>query len=290
MTFADIVNLALNGIVTGMLVALPALAVSLVYGLARFPNAATGDVVSTGGYAGLFAYTASGSLLAAGAGAAAIGALVGLASYYLAFRAILRRSVITSLLTSIGVGFVIRALLGVMFGHQPRTFDMPITRAARWHGVMLNPTDGQLVLVTLAVLAIVFTLLYGTSMGRKMRALADDADLARVSGIGVERSMVTMWALTGAVCGIAGMMVGVRTVVSPDAGWDTLLPAFAAAVVGGLGNPLGAVVGAILLGVLQEWSTPLVGFVYKIALAYVVMLVVLLIRPQGLFNRVQGVR
>jgi len=290
MTFADVINLALNGLVSGMLVALPALAVSLVYGLARFPNAATGDVVSAGGYAGLFAYTASGSLLAAGAGAAAIGAALGLASYFLAFRAILRRSVITSLLTSIGVGFVIRALLGVMFGHQPRAFDMPITRAARWHGVMLNPTDGQLVLVTLAVLAVVFTLLYGTSLGRKMRALADDADLARVSGIGVERSMVTMWALTGAVCGIAGMMVGVRTVVSPDAGWDTLLPAFAAAVVGGLGNPLGAVVGAILLGVLQELSTPLVGFVYKIALAYVVMLLVLLIRPQGLFNRIQGVR
>ena len=290
MTFADVVNLALNGLVSGMLVALPALAVSLVYGLARFPNAATGDVVSTGGYAGLFAYTASGSLLVAGAGAAAIGAAVGLASYFLAFRAIMRRSVITSLLTSIGVGFVIRAVLGVAFGHQPRTFDMPITRAARWHGVMLNPTDGQLVLVTLAVLAVVFTLLYGTSMGRKMRALSDDADLARVSGIGVERSMVTMWALTGAVCGIAGMMVGMRTVVSPDAGWDTLLPAFAAAVVGGLGNPLGAVVGAMLLGVLQELSTPVVGFVYKIALAYVVMLLVLLIRPQGLFNRVQGVR
>ena len=78
--------------------------------------------------------------------------------------------------------------------------------------------------------------------------------------------------------------------MSPESGADLLLPAFAAAVVGGLGNPLGAVLGAVCLGVLQELSTPFVGFTYKIALSYVVMLLVLLWRPQGLFGRVQGVR
>ncbi|AKJ67143.1 hypothetical protein PATSB16_07620 [Pandoraea thiooxydans] len=290
MTFADVVNLAINGLVAGLLVALPALAVSLVYGLARFPNAATGDVATAGAFAGLFAYQASGSLAMAGIAGAAAGAAVSVLAYQLAFKPVIRRSVITTLLTSIGVGFFIRAVLGVAFGHTQRTFDMPLQRAVRWHGVMLNPTDASLAAVTLGVLAAVFLLLYASPMGRMMRALADDPDLARVSGIRTESAMLTMWAVTGAVCGIAGTMVGMRTVVSPDVGWDTLLPAFAAAVVGGLGNPLGAVVGAVLLGVLQELSTPVVGFVYKIALAYVFMLLVLLVRPQGLFNRVQGVR
>jgi neutral amino acid transport system permease protein len=92
------------------------------------------------------------------------------------------------------------------------------------------------------------------------------------------------------VCGIAGTVLGMRTTLSPEMGWTMLLPAFAAAVIGGLGNPVGAVAGAILLGVVQELSTPYVGFVYKIALGYVVMLLVLLVRPQGLFNRPQGVR
>lgn len=115
-------------------------------------------------------------------------------------------------------------------------------------------------------------------------------DLARVVGINTGRANASMWCLVGAVCGIAGLLVGLKTLVSPEAGAELLLVAFAAAVVGGLGNPLGAVAGAVLLGVFQELSTPFVGFTYKIALSYVVMLLVLLWRPQGLFNRLQGAR
>ena len=290
MTIADYINLALNGLVEGLLIALTALAVTLVFGLARFPNAATGDMVSVGAFGGLFAYQAAGSLIVAGLGGAAAGALVSLAAYYLAFKPLMRRSVITLLLTSIGVGFVIRAALGLGFGHTPRAYSMPLTRSMNFGGVMLNPTDLSLAALILGVLAIVFVLIYLSPVGRMMRAIADDPDLARVSGVRSERTMAAMWAVAGAVCGIAGTVSGMRTVVSPDAGWEMLLPAFAAAVIGGLGNPVGAVAGALLLGVVQEMSTPYVGFVYKIALGYLCMLIVLLVRPRGLFNRVQGVR
>ena len=290
MGLADYLNLVINGLVEGLLIALPALAVTLVFGLARFPNAATGDMVSVGAFGGLFAYQIAGSMIVAGLGGAAAGALVSLAAYYLAFRPVMRRSVITLLLTSIGVGFVIRSVLGLTFGHTPRAYTMPLTRSINIDGVMLNPTDASLAALIVGVLVVVFLLLYVSPVGRMMRAIADDPDLAKVSGVRSERTMAAMWAVAGAVCGIAGAVSGIRTVVSPDAGWDMLLPAFAAAVIGGLGNPIGAVAGALLLGVVQEMSTPYVGFVYKIALGYVVMLIVLLIRPRGLFNRVQGVR
>lgn len=290
MTFADFINLALNGLVEGLLIALPALAVTLVHGLARFPNAATGDVVAAGGFGGLWSFNATGSLILAGMGGALVGAAVSLAAYYFAFRPVIRRTVITLLLTSIGVGFLIRAILGMTFGHELRVFNLPLTRAINIGGVLINPTDVTLAGLIVLVLAAVFALLYIAPVGRMMRALADDPDLGRVSGIHKERAMVVMWSVAGAVCGIAGTVLGMRTVLSPEMGWNMLLPAFAAAVIGGLGNPVGAVAGALLLGVVQELSTPFVGFVYKIALAYVVMLLVLLVRPQGLFNRPQGVR
>jgi branched-chain amino acid transport system permease protein len=289
-TYADYINLIINGFVEGLVMALPALALTLVYGLARFPNAATGDIVAVGGYGGFGAYLATGSMLLAGLGGAIAGAVTALAAYFLAFRPVIRRSVITLMLTSIGVGFVIRSVLGVVFGHEPKAFTLPLARAMRFGDVAIQPADLSLAALTIAVLVVVFVVLFATPLGRSLRAIADDPDLARVSGIQTERAMVAMWVIAGVVCGIAGTVSGIRTVVYPDLGWNLLLPAFAAAVVGGLGNPVGAVVGAIMLGVLQELATPLTGFVYKIAIGYVVMVIVLLIRPQGLFNRVQQVR
>lgn len=290
MNYADFINLAINGLVEGLVMALPALALTLIYGLARFPNAATGDFVAVGGFGGFAAHQLTGSLIIAGLGGAAAGAAAALLAYWLAFRPVIRRSVITLMLTSIGVGFVYRSALGLAFGHEPKAFDMPLQRAMRFGDVSILPADISLAALTIAVLVAVFAILFWTPLGRSLRAIADDPDLARVSGIRKERSMLAMWTMAGVVCGIAGTVSGMRTVVYPDSGWNLLLPAFAAAVIGGLGNPVGAVIGAILLGVLQELATPFTGFVYKIAIGYVVMVIVLLVRPQGLFNRVQQVR
>lgn len=291
LALSDFLNLALNGLAEGLLVALPALAVTLVFGVARFPNAAVGDFVSLGSFGALTAHRVSGgSMLAAGIGAAAAGAAGTWLGWRLAFAPLLRRKGLALLLTSIGVGFVLRAAMGLGFGHEIKLFDLPPMRAWRWGDLVINPLDVFVGGMSLACVVLVFALLRFTSTGRTMRAIADDMDLARVVGIDSRAAMTRMWLLSGIVCGVAGLAYGLKTQVSPESGADMLLPAFAAAVVGGLGNPLGAVLGAIGLGVLQELSTPFVGFTYKIALSYVAMLLVLLWRPQGLFGRVQGVR
>lgn len=291
LALSDFLNLALNGLAEGLLVALPALAVTLVFGVARFPNAAIGDFVSLGSFGALTAHRLSGgSMLAAGIGAAAAGAAGTWLGWRLAFAPLLRRKGLALLLTSIGVGFVLRAAMGLGFGHEIKLFDLPPMRAWRWGDLVINPLDVFVGGMSLACVVLVFALLRFTSTGRTMRAIADDMDLARVVGIDSRAAMTRMWLLSGIVCGVAGLAYGLKTQVSPESGADMLLPAFAAAVVGGLGNPLGAVLGAIGLGVLQELSTPFVGFTYKIALSYVAMLLVLLWRPQGLFGRVQGVR
>lgn len=289
--WSDYLNLALNGLAEGLLIALPALAVTLVFGVARFPNAAVGDFVSLGGFGALTAHRLSGgSLVAAAVGAVVAGAAGTWLGWRLAFAPLLKRNGLALLLTSIGVGFVLRSAMGLGFGHEIKLFDLPLMRAWRWGPLVMNPLDIMVGAMSLVCVALVFALLRFTSVGRTMRAIADDMDLARVVGIDSRGAMARMWVLSGVICGIAGLAFGLKTQVSPESGADLLLPAFAAAVVGGLGNPLGAVLGAVSLGILQELSTPFVGFTYKIALSYVVMLLVLLWRPQGLFGRVQGVR
>ncbi|CAH1651190.1 branched-chain amino acid ABC transporter permease [Chelatococcus asaccharovorans] len=283
-------QLIVNGLVQGLIVGLAALAVTLVFGVARFANAATGDTMTFGAYAALIGHKATGSLVVAGGAAVGATALLSLTVYALVFRKLAGRSVVALLVTSIGVGFLLRSVLGIVFGHNQQLFTVPLVRPIRFNGLIINPFDLQLAAVAAVALVGVFLVLYATPIGRRMRAVADNRELALVSGIRPERVMIALWLLVGAVTGVAGMMLGMKTIVSPELGWEMLLPAFAAAILGGIGSPVGAVLAGLLLGVAQELSTPFVGFTYKLSISFVVLLLVLLVRPRGLFGRLEGVR
>lgn len=286
-TFAE---LLIAGLTSGLIVGLAALAVTLVFGIARFANAATGDVMAAGAYGAFLATGATGSMLVGGVVGIAAGALIGVLGYALVFRPLSGRSSVTALLASIGVGFLVRAAIGVAFGHQQKTFQLPLVRPWRFGDVRIHPNDLYVAATALSAVALTFLILQATPIGRRMRAVADDPSLARVSGIAPARVMLALWAMAGALSAVAGIVLGVKTVITPEMGWEMLLPAFAAAILGGIGQPLGAVVAGILLGAAQELSTPFVGFTYKIAISFAVLLLVLLVRPQGLFGRVQGAR
>jgi neutral amino acid transport system permease protein len=284
------IELLIAGLASGLVVGLAALAVTLVFGIARFANAATGDAMALGAYIAFAGAAATGSLVVGGAIGVFAGALVGVVSYLLVFRRLAGRSAVTALLASIGVGFLIRAAIGIIFGHQQKNFQTPLLRPWKLFDLRVYPTDVDLVIVAAVALFVVFFILHGTPVGRRMRAVADDPSLARVSGIAPAQVMIMLWALAGAVSAIAGIMLGIKTVITPEMGWEMLLPAFAAAILGGIGHPIGAVVAGLLLGTVQEMSTPFVGFTYKIAISFVVLLLVLLLRPAGLFGRVEGAR
>jgi neutral amino acid transport system permease protein len=283
-------DLIVTGLMSGLMIGLAALAVTLVFGVARFPNAATGDIMSLGAYVALGVAAASGSLLFGGVAGIAAGMAASVFFYLLVFRHLASRSSITSLLASIGIGFMIRAVLGLIYGQQQQVFPMPLTRPWRIFELRIQPIDAQLAVAALVTLAIAFLVLHRTPVGRRMRAVAADPSLARVSGIDPVRVMVTLWALAGAVSAVAGIILGMKTIVNPEMGWNMLLPAFAAAVLGGIGHPVGAVVAGIILGMAQEIATPFVGFTYKIALSFIVLMFVLLVRPRGLFGSNEGAR
>lgn len=283
-------QLVLNGFIQGLVIGLGALAITLVFGIARFANAGTGDFLTAGAYGALSAHKATGSFILAGIAGVAVSAAVSLLAYLLVFRRLMGRSAMALLLSSIGVAFTLQAAHGLIFGHDQYVFQVPLARPYVFWGLRISALDLSLMATAALALAVMFGILHFTSVGRQMRAVADNQELARVSGIRVGRVMTTLWLLTGAISAVAGIILGIKTVVVPEAGWSMLLPIFSAAILGGIGSPVGAIVAGVLLGVAQELSTPFVGFTYKIALAFVVMLFVLLLRPRGLFGVVEGVR
>ncbi|XDF36984.1 branched-chain amino acid ABC transporter permease [Paracidovorax avenae] len=291
MTWIDFANLLINGLIEGLVVALPALAMTLVMGVNRFPNAATGDLMTTGAYAAVGVQLLGGvPLWLAAIASVAATAAVSAGSYQLIFRKLAGRPMVASMLAAIGLGFVLRSLISFFAGHDQRTFEMPLMRAWNFGGIRLLPTDLLIAAIAAACLAVVFVLIYRTSFGRQLRAVADSADLARASGIRAGGLMLCLWLLVGALSSIGGVLLGVKAVVTPEMGWESLIPAFAAMVLGGIGSPVGAVLGALLLCVVQELSVPLLGPSYKLVLSFVVLALVLLLRPAGIMGRVQLVR
>jgi neutral amino acid transport system permease protein len=284
-------NLAVTGVLQGLLIALAALAVSLCFAVARFPNAATGDFMTLAAYAGVAGQRITGSLLAGATMAVAGVALLSLASYALVFRRLIRgRSLVAPLIASIGLAFLLRSVLTFFVGFDQLSFQVPITRALVFGGVRIQPSDLWLVAIALATLLGVLAILFLTPIGRRMRAIADNPELARASGIRIRPVMITLWMLIGVCSAIGGLMLGLRTVVVPEIGWNLLLPAFAAAVLGGVGNPAGAVLAGIGIGVIEALSTPLVGFTYQSAIAFLLLIGTLVLRPQGLLGHAEAVR
>ena len=197
---------------------------------------------------------------------------------------------VASLLAAIGLAFLMRSVLALGMGHEPRTFNLPLVRAWNFDGIRVLPTDLMIGAVASLAVTAVFCLLGLTDAGRKLRAVADNPDLARLSGIRSRKLMWLLWATAGALAGLGGVLIGVKGVLTPEIGWEFVLPAFAALILGGIGSPVGAVVGAVVMGIAQELSVPLVGPSYKLVVAFAVMVLVLLFRPAGLFGSVEKVR
>lgn len=286
MTLVDFCNLLINGTIEGLLIALPALALTLVMGVARFPNAATGDYMTVAAYAGIGVQAlGAASIVVAGMGAVAAGAAISVVFYLWVFRALRARPPVASLVAAIGIAFFARSMLTLFVGHDQQTFNIPLVRAWNFGGVRVLPTDLYVAGIALLAMVLLFALLHRSPIGRQMRAIADNPDLARACGIRSDRVLLALWAVVGALCALGGMMFGVKAVVSPELGWELLIPAFAAMILGGIGSPLGAVAGGVLLGIASELSVPFVGPSYKIAVAFAVLLLVLLLRPRGLFGK-----
>jgi neutral amino acid transport system permease protein len=188
------------------------------------------------------------------------------------------------MIISIGLALFLRNGIILIWGGNNQRYDVPVMAAYNILGLKI-PAD-NLMVMAFAVIAIaaLHYLLQNTKIGKAMRAVADDIDLARVSGIDVDQVIVWTWVIAGLLAALGGSLYGLTEAVRPIMGWILILPMFASVILGGIGNPYGAIAGALIIGIAQEMSTPLLGTQYKQGVALLVMILVLLSRPQGLFK------
>ncbi len=281
-----IAQLIVNGLALGSIIALAAIGLSLTFGILRLPNFAHGDFMTLGAYfillangAGLHIWPA----LFVGAALTAVAMVIAEKLVWSTMRA-QRATSTTLVIISIGLSLLLRNGVILIWGGENRSYGLSIAEAVDLGGVKI--VYYSLVVMVFAVVAIIgiHLLLQRTKVGKAMRAVADDLDLARVTGIDVERIVLWTWGITGVLTGLSGGLYGLITAIRPNMGWFLILPMFAAVILGGIGNPYGAIAGALIIGVAQELSTLFIPTEYKLAVALGLMMLVLLVRPQGLFR------
>jgi branched-subunit amino acid ABC-type transport system permease component len=291
-------QLLANGLVTGSVLAIAAVGVSVVYGILRLVNFAYGDLMAFGA---LVAY-AFDVPLGLGMLPATLLAMVATAVLCVALDVVLwrplraRRAGFMSLfLASIGLALVLRQALLLAAGPQPREYEVDPYKVYVLGSVRLSEAQFVAIIVAAGAIAAIGVFLSRTTLGRTMRAMADDRVLAAVAGVDVGRVIVATWVLAGLLAGLAGVLAGlVQTTFDPNFGFQLLLPIFAAVVLGGIGSAYGALAGGLALGIAMELSTWPVLFggvdpVYKPVVAFAVLAAALLVRPQGLFGRARVV-
>ncbi|MEH2412108.1 branched-chain amino acid ABC transporter permease [Nostoc sp.] len=279
-------QLIVNGIAVGSIIALAAVGLTLTYGILRLSNFAHGDFLTLGAYL-TWLINSIGvniwlSMILAAAGTVAA-MLLSEKLLWSRMRS-MRATSTTLIIISIGLALFLRNGIIFIWGGKNQNYNLPITPALDILG--LKVPQNQLLVLGLAVLVILALhyVLQNTKIGKAMRAVADDLDLARVSGINVDRVIFWTWLIAGTLTSLGGSMYGLITAVRPNMGWFLILPLFASVILGGIGNPYGAIAAAFIIGIVQEISTPWLGSQYKQGVALLIMILVLLIRPKGLFK------
>jgi neutral amino acid transport system permease protein len=278
----------LDGLVTGSYLALAAVGLTFVYGILRLINFAHGDFLTLGAYVALFVDVT----LHAGIVAATLVAMAAVAFLALVLElgllGPLRRRGAGSLeliLITIGLAFLIRYSIEFVKGPDLQVLNVNVTSSYKLgRGVTIGHTIAVTTLASYAILVVVGLFLRYSRTGKQMRALADNVDLAETSGLNSRRLVLIVWLFGGALAGLAGVFYVASTgAFTPEFGFGLLLPIFAAVLIGGAGNPYGALAGGVFIGVVQEWSTLFIAPGWKIVVGFVVLLLTLLIRPQGIF-------
>lgn len=281
----ELAQLTVTGLLVASLLALGAVGLSLTFGVARFANVAHGDFMMLGAYA-TFAFNALVGVPFWWAALLGIVAtlLVGVPVAHVAYDTLPVTGTVQLLIISIGVSFILRHAVLFAFGSGLLQFAVPLQRPYVWGPIRLTPYQLLTLFAAAALVLAVHLLLSRTKLGRILRAIADNAVLTEIAGADVGRVRLAMWLIAVLLASTGGILLGLNLVIQPNMGWDLVIPIFSAAIVGGIGNPYGAMGGALVIGLAQEWSTLLIPASYKEAIAFGAMALCLMFRPRGLWG------
>ncbi len=280
----DFLQLTIYGIVLGSIISLGAVGLSLIYGILRFPHFAHGDLFTLGAYmAFVVVVFFNVPVLVALPFGVALTALVAVAIDQTVYRRLRKVKPVILLIASVGIALILRSVIQLVWGSGNRVYEAGIQMPHLWMGLRIQNDHLIIVGGTILLVIALHLFLQKTKVGKAMRAMSDNSDLAQVTGIDVNRIIIWTWIIGGGLAAVAGIFLAMDTRLHPVMGWRLLLPVFAAAILGGIGRPYGAIAGGIIIGLVQEYSTPFLSPAYKPAIAFALMILVLIVRPTGIF-------
>jgi neutral amino acid transport system permease protein len=285
----ELAQATVNGLVTGSYFALGAAGLTLVYGVLKLLNFAHGEFLTLGAYMAVLGRAVFDFPL----GIALLFAVISTAVFALLLELSIWRpmrakgaGMFQLLLMALGLAFVIRHVIQLVAGAGVQQVGANVTSAIRFGDIHIGRTELWAVLIAFTVLLVLAVFLRRTRLGKQIRALSDNPDLAATTGINTDRIVLVTWIVAGSLAGLAGVVYGASIgVITPNLGFGIILSLFAAVILGGIGNVYGALAGGMLIGLIQEWSTLVIATNLKVAVSFVVMILVLIVRPQGIFGR-----
>lgn len=291
-----------DGLLSGSMIGLGAIGVTLTYSILRFSNFSHGDLMAWGTYATLVIFSGITALfgkvapfaplsfgwpllIALAASMLVTGGLALLLDKVLFARLRARGQMIIVVMASFGASMALRSLLEFLFSSRPDYFSRAIQIAMPVGlGMRITPDQIALLALTLLLVVAVHLLMTHSQIGREMRAVSQNLALAKVVGIDVDRVVRFTWMIGGALACVAGVMIGILVQIRPLMGFDMLLPVFAAAILGGIGSIPGAVLGGLIIGISEAAAVQIIGAEWRAAVAFLILMAVLFVRPIGLFG------
>jgi branched-chain amino acid transport system permease protein len=283
---AQFIQLVINAIAIGSIYAVVALSFEIAYESTGVVNFATGQLVTVGALLGASAMVFSGAHVAAAYGLVFAGmAVVGLLFFVGVFVPLRKQPALTVIIGTIAIGISIQNVAQLVWGPLPVSTKSPVGGGTvALAGAVVSLHALYVIAVSALLIAAVYLLLYRSALGGQLRALAQDAEAARLMGIRVNRLYALTWVLVCVMAGVAGLLLGPMWFVDVGIGEGVGLKAFAAAIIGGFGSVPGAILGGLLVGLAETLGASYISSAYKDALVFVLMFLFLLVRPQGLFG------
>lgn len=275
----------LNGLIIGSTIALAAIGLTLIFGILDFINFAHGEYLTLGAYSAFVLNVTFGlPFIIAALVAIPITVALALSIDKVVFYPLRKRGVggLALLITSVGLSIVLRNSIEMIWSSEPRRLAVGGAEAIAVAGVRITVVQIAIILVSLLLMVAVHLLLTRTVLGISMRATASNSALALSSGVNTERVVMWTWIIGAGLTAIAGVLIGLNTVIRPSMGFGLLLVMFAAVILGGIGDPYGAMLGGLAIGMAQEISVAFISASYKPAVAFTIMVVLLLWKPEGL--------
>lgn len=275
------------GLVTAAILSLSAVAFTLEYAVTSVANLSHGEILTIGAYAAYLVQQWTGNLILAALTAALTGGVIALAMHTLVIDRFVRRGIGTMsiFIATLGMSFVIQNVLVIFFGAANVAYTIPQSAPRQVGPFLWTPTEIEIILSSLAITAALFVIITYTKFGKALRAVFQNRDLARVTGINAQLVAAATWFMAGLVAGYAGFILAESVgSFNPYFGFSFFLITLTAAVAGGLGKPFSTMAGALIVGIALEFAGGYISASYNLAFAFAILAAIILLRPRGLFT------